>query len=30
VAVSFIGGARKKSARRKQPTCRKALTNFIT
>jgi len=27
--VSFIGG-RHQSTRRKQPTCRKSLTNFIT
>ena len=29
VAVSFIGGV-KRSTRRKPPTCRKSLTNFIT
>jgi hypothetical protein len=29
VAVSFIGG-RNRSTRRKPPTCRKSLTNFIT
>jgi hypothetical protein len=29
VAVSFIGG-RNGSTRRKPPTCRKSLTNFIT
>ena len=29
VAVSFIGGGNW-SARRKPPTCRKSLTNFIT
>jgi hypothetical protein len=29
VAVSFIGGGNR-STRRKPPTCRKSLTNFIT
>jgi len=29
VAVSFIGGG-SWSTRRKPPTCRKSLTNFIT
>jgi len=29
MAVSFIGG-RNQSTQRKQPTCRKSLTNFIT
>jgi hypothetical protein len=29
VAVSFIGG-RNRNTRRKPPTCRKSLTNFIT
>ena len=29
VTVSFIGG-RNRSTRRKPPTCRKSLTNFIT
>jgi hypothetical protein len=29
VAVSFIGGENW-NARRKSPTCRKSLTNFIT
>jgi len=29
VAVSFIGGGNR-STRRKPPTCRKLLTNFIT
>ena len=29
VAVSFIGGENR-SVRRKPPTCRKSLTNFIT
>jgi len=29
VAVSFIGGVNQ-STRRKPPTCRKSLTNFIT
>ena len=29
VKVSFIGGGNR-NARRKPPTCRKSLTNFIT
>ena len=29
VAVSFIGGGNRRT-RRKPPTCRKSLTNFIT
>jgi len=29
LAVSFIGGGNR-STRRKPPTCRKSLTNFIT
>jgi hypothetical protein len=29
VVVSFIGGGNR-STRRKQPTCRKSLTNFTT
>jgi len=29
VAVSFIGGGNR-STRRKAPTCRKSMTNFIT
>jgi hypothetical protein len=29
MAVSFIGGENR-SSRRKQPTCRNSLTNFIT
>jgi len=29
LAVSFIGGGNQ-STRRKQPTCRKSLPNFIT
>ena len=29
ISVSFIGGENR-SARRKPPTCRKSLTNFIT
>jgi hypothetical protein len=29
VAVNFIGGGNR-STRRKTPTCRKSLTNFIT
>jgi len=30
VAVRFIGGGNGNTGRRKPPTCRKSLTNFIT